>query len=50
MKAVQTKVTRLNSPDYESFKQSQQQKAQAHAAVVREVRRQSRQAEKQRGR
>ena len=50
MKAVQTKVTRLNSPDYEAFKQSQQQKAQAHAAVVREVRLQSQQAAKQRGR
>ena len=48
MKAVQAKVTRINSPDYKAFKQSRQQKAQAHAAVVREVRRQSQPAAKQR--
>jgi hypothetical protein len=50
MKAVQTKVTRLNSPDYQSFKQSQRQKAEAHAALVREAQRQSKQAAKQRSR
>ena len=44
MKIVESQVRKLESPDYRAFKQAQQAKAQAHAALVKEVRRQTRKA------
>jgi hypothetical protein len=44
MKDVQTKVTRLEDANYQAFKQAQRAKTQAHAALVKEVRRQTRKA------
>jgi hypothetical protein len=44
MKIVESQVRKLESPDYRAFKKAQEARAQAHAARVTEVRRQTRKA------
>ena len=48
MKSVETKVTKLNSPDYAAFKATERTKAAAHQTLVKAARMESRREAKKR--